>query len=187
MKKFVISAIACLFVASFVSCEKNEKAGGEQNATATKDSTKQAPNTPPAANDEFIKKAESLPRTTAKFDNETFDFKTIKEGDQVTHRFNFDNTGQNDLVITNVKPSCGCTTPSWSKDPVKPGGKGYIDVTFNSTGKEGQQTKSITVTGNFEGEINKTLKLVGEIKASKAKPEAGKDGAKPVEPTKESH
>lgn len=117
--------------------------------------------------EEYTQKAESLPATTASFDNETFDFNIINEGDEVNHRFNFINTGNNDLVITNVKPSCGCLTPSWSQEPVKPGKRGYIDVKFNSAGKNGQQTKSITVTGNFEGDINKNLKLVGEVKGKK--------------------
>lgn len=165
MKKVLLSVTLFLFVASFTACEQNPNAG--DNKAAATDTSKNA--TPPApVTEEYVKKAEALPRTTAKFDNETFDFKVIKEGDEVTHRFNFENTGANDLVITNVKPSCGCTTPSWSQEPVKAGQKGFIDVKFNSAGKNGQQTKSITVTGNFEGDINKALKLVGEVKGKPA-------------------
>lgn len=174
MKKVFLSVTVFLFVASFTACTKNENAGGTTDGA--KNDTTQAAATPPAQ-EEYVKKAEALPRTTVKFDNETFDFKVIKEGDEVPHRFNFENTGANDLVITNVKPSCGCTTPSWSQEPVKAGQKGFIDVKFNSAGKSGQQTKTITVTGNFEGDINKSLKLIGEVKA-KDKPA---DGAAPKE------
>src|SRR5689334_6348391 len=54
------------------------------------------------------------------------DFGKIKLGVPVTHEFKFTNTGKTPLIITNVQASCGCTTPSWTKDPVPPGGSGYI-------------------------------------------------------------
>ena len=54
------------------------------------------------------------------------DFGKIKQGVPVTHEFTFTNSGTVPLVITNVQASCGCTTPDWSKEPVMPGGKGFI-------------------------------------------------------------
>lgn len=119
--------------------------------------------------EEYITKAESYPKTTVKWEQESYDFHTIKEGEEVTFKFVFSNTGNNDLYITHVKPSCGCTAPSWSQEPVKPGEKGFIEVKFNSTGKSGQQSKSIRVTGNFEGEITQSLKFVGEVTQKKGK------------------
>ncbi len=111
----------------------------------------------------YMEKAESLPKTTVKWEEEIYDFKKIKEGDEVSHTFTFTNTGKKDLYITNVKPSCGCTAPSWSREPIKPGNAGAIQVKFNSIGKMGIQNKSITVTGNFEGNINFPLKITGEV------------------------
>ena len=85
------------------------------------------------------KKEEKL--TDIKFYEETYDFGKISEGEVVTHRFKFKNVGENPLIIKDVKPSCGCTTPNYSKDPVPPGGEGFIDVSFNSKGREGTQHK----------------------------------------------
>jgi len=124
---------------------------------------------PEAFVEEYITKAESYPKTSVKWAQETYDFQTIKEGEETKFRFIFTNTGKSDLYITNVKPSCGCTAPSWSQEAVKSGENGFIEVIFNSTGKSGQQSKSIRVTGNFEDDITKTLKFVGEVKAKKGK------------------
>ena len=60
------------------------------------------------------------------------DFGQIEEnGGNVSHTFEFINEGDSPLVILSVKPSCGCTTPDWSKDPIKPGSKGYIVAEYN--------------------------------------------------------
>lgn len=115
---------------------------------------------------DYIERADKIPRTSVQWESEVFDFGTIGEGTEMTYRFNFQNTGKHDLLITHVKASCGCTTPAWSKDPLKPNEKGFIEVKFNSKGKAGLLTKTITVTANFEGELNKTLKIRGEVKAS---------------------
>jgi hypothetical protein len=73
---------------------------------------------------------------------------TVEEGDTVRHTFYFTNTGIADLVLKTVKPSCGCTTPEWSQDPVPPGGKGEIKVVFPSFGYAGEESKTITVIYN---------------------------------------
>lgn len=174
MRKVVLSIFVVLFAISFTACQKNEAAGGETNKTAGGDSSKVA-ETPPAK-EAFIEKAESLPKTKIKFDKDEFDFGKIKEGDEVSHRFKFTNTGTNDLMITNVKPSCGCTTPTYSQEAVAPGKDGFIDVKFNSSGKPGTQNKTVTVTANLEENINLVLKLKGEVEPKKesGKPEEKK-------------
>lgn len=100
------------------------------------------------------------------FSESTHDFGTLSSGDQVTHTFEFTNTGNADLVITQVKPSCGCTSPSWSKDPVKPGDKGKIEVGFNSTGMAGQVTKTITILANTQP-TTKVLTISAEVLSKK--------------------
>ena len=77
-----------------------------------------------------------------------WDFGTINEGDVVEHTYVFKNTGQAPLIIENAKPSCGCTVPSWTKEPIPVGGTGEILVKFDSKGKPNIQTKTVTVTAN---------------------------------------
>ncbi|WP_236978497.1 DUF1573 domain-containing protein [Membranihabitans maritimus] len=106
----------------------------------------------------------SGPVTAITFESKKFDFGTAESGDKVKNVFKFTNTGDEPLVISNVKPSCGCTTPSWPKEPIAPGESGEIEAIFDTSGKSGAQTKSITVTANtdpsssiliLEGTVNK--------------------------------
>ncbi|MFD2245224.1 DUF1573 domain-containing protein [Pontibacter ruber] len=83
-----------------------------------------------------------------KFEKETHDFGTIAEGVQATYEFKVKNVGNQPVVIANVQPSCGCTTPDWTKDPILPGKTGVIKAMYNSTGRPGPFHKSITVTSN---------------------------------------
>ena len=82
------------------------------------------------------------------FDTTQFDFKSIKEGEVVIHTFNFKNTGTSNLVITDVRASCGCTSPSWPKEIIKPGATNAIVVKYNSEGREGNFNKGVTVYCN---------------------------------------
>jgi hypothetical protein len=86
-----------------------------------------------------------------KFEKETHDFGKIKEENgSVTYTFKFLNDGSTPLVIQNVRPSCGCTTPDWSKEPVLPGKTGFIKAVFNPRNRPGAFNKSLTVTTNAE-------------------------------------
>ena len=97
------------------------------------------------------------------FDTETHDFGKIQEGTKVKHTFKFTNTGKKPLVVDNVKPSCGCTTPSWTKTPVMPNETGIIEVEYDSKGvKPGAVKKSVTVMSNTDPKEH-TLKFSGEI------------------------
>ncbi|PQL93183.1 hypothetical protein C4S77_05855 [Apibacter adventoris] len=89
------------------------------------------------------------------FDEDSYDFKEIKKGETVSHVFHFTNKGKRPLVISEVRPSCGCTTPKYTKEPVAPGKKGSITVTFDSSNFEGTVLKSITVSGNFHTKVIK--------------------------------
>ncbi len=82
------------------------------------------------------------------FGEKTHDFGTLREGDPATHEFVFTNTGNQPIVISGVKASCGCTTPAWTKDPVLPGQKGKITAAYSSQGRPGAFHKSISVTSN---------------------------------------
>ena len=86
-----------------------------------------------------------------KFDKKEHDFGHIKQGEMVATTFYFVNEGNAPLVINDVVRSCGCTTPYWPKEPIAAGDSGKIDVKFNSAGKSGKFTKTITVKHNGEG------------------------------------
>lgn len=85
--------------------------------------------------------------TTIVFDRMEFDYGDIETGSEGVCVFNFTNTGKEPLMLTNVSASCGCTVPSWTRDPIKPGEKGEIKVKYN-TGIMGPFNKSITVNSN---------------------------------------
>ena len=87
-----------------------------------------------------------LPAMT--FETVDHDFGTIKEGEVVEYTYVVKNTGQADLVIQSAQPSCGCTVPDWTKDPIPVGGEGYIKAKFDSKGRTNVQNKTITVTAN---------------------------------------
>lgn len=91
-----------------------------------------------------------------KFGKETHDFGTLNEGPIATYSFEVTNTGNAPVVISNAMASCGCTTPEWKKDPIMPGAKSTIKVGYNTAGRPGAFTKTITVTSNAE---NSTLVL----------------------------
>ena len=84
------------------------------------------------------------------FDKEEFDFGTVKEGEVVETTFIVTNTGKSDLIITHAQPSCGCTVPEWTKDPIAPGEAGEIKISFNTSGRTNKQSKSVTLTTNTE-------------------------------------
>lgn len=89
------------------------------------------------------------------FDKTVVNFGSFPETDAIrTDVFTFTNVGNQPLVLNNVIASCGCTTPTYTKTPVKPGEKGEIRVKYNGTGKyPGHFKKSITVRTNGNPEM----------------------------------
>lgn len=102
---------------------------------------------------------ESHAQGVLKFTNYAHDFGTVVEGKVASHEFEFANTGNAPIVISNVTASCGCTTPFWTREPVLPGKKGKITASFNSSGRPGAFNKSITVSSNASvAEVVLTIK-----------------------------
>ena len=146
MKKMLLLALGLTF------------AGAAAHAQATMTTTASTTATP-------MKKGK-MPRPSGpqvEFSEVKYDFGTIKQGDIVDHVFKFKNIGTQPLVISNIGVSCGCTTPSWTKEPVAPGKSGTISAKFNSAGKMGMQTKVLTIESNSVGGAT-TVSLVGEVK-----------------------
>ncbi len=96
------------------------------------------------------------------------DFGTIQQGTNVEHTFTFTNTGRAPLVITNASSSCGCTVPTWTKEPIAPGETGEMLVKFNGSGQN-QVTKTVNVSTNTEsGKEQLKIKAFVEPKPSKS-------------------
>ena len=88
-------------------------------------------------------------KSNISFDEREHNFGDIEEkGGKVSHKFTFTNNGKNPLRILSVKPSCGCTTPDWTKDEIKPGNQGYIIAEYNPKGRPGVFRKSLSIVTN---------------------------------------
>jgi hypothetical protein len=104
------------------------------------------------------------PATAAvmKFDQDSYNFGKIIQGDSVVHQFKFVNVGKTPLIITDATATCGCTKPEWPKEPIQPNAEGSIKVTFHSVGKSGLQDKMITISGNT-APAQTMVHLIGEV------------------------
>ncbi|QJP33160.1 DUF1573 domain-containing protein [Nonlabens sp. Ci31] len=157
MKKLILM-VAAVATMALTSC--NEKA-----ESATID---QANLTAAAANKEV---AGNFPEMT--FTETEFDFGTVEEGTVVEHEYKFTNTGSAPLIVVNAKGSCGCTVPTWSKEPIAPGAEGTMLVKFNTNGKPNAQTKTVTIKANTESGTE-SIRIKGFVtpKARAAAPNA---------------
>jgi Protein of unknown function (DUF1573) len=105
----------------------------------------------------------------------------VEEGVQAAYTFEFTNTGTAPVVISNAQPSCGCTTPDWTKEPVMPGKTGFVKASFNSSGRPGNFNKNITVISNSETpQIALTIKGEVNPKAAVAPEKAPEPAPAPV-------
>lgn len=160
MKKTL--SIIALSVIGFglVSCKKEENKEVQNAEVIGIDSTN-APAAP--SNDSTVAGTEAAapvksnqPTTTIALSESNFDFGTIKKGAKVNHVYEVTNTGINPLIISEVKPGCGCTAPEFTKDPIMPGKKGKITLSFDSTNFDGAVQKYADVFANVE---NAPIKL----------------------------
>ena len=96
------------------------------------------------------------------FKQEEHDFGRIREGVVAEYSFSYTNTGTQPLVLSEVRPSCGCTVPDWSREPLAPGKTAAIKVKYNSAGRPGRFDKTITITYNNTDDT-KVLFIKGEV------------------------
>lgn len=116
-----------------------------------------------------------------KFKTETHDFGTLKEGPNADYFFEFTNVGNAPLIIQNASASCGCTTPEWPKEPILPGKKGKIKVSYATQGRVSPFTKEVYIQSNavnnnmgerYELHIKGTVVAAEDPAAKKAKGQA---------------
>lgn len=153
MKRLIL-LINVLFVFSILSCNNSNF---NDNGLLSTDMI----NNPIADKDTILDESE-LPKF--KFEETSFDFGVLVEGEKVKHSFKYKNVGNTDLIISSVSTTCGCTVPSFSKKPLKPGQEEELEVVFSSSGKHGMQHKTITILANTQP--NRTyLEIISEVVA----------------------
>ena len=100
--------------------------------------------------EKLVQDAKKNPITTLVLAQSNYDFKDVKKGQVVDHKFEFTNTGKNPLIISQVKPGCGCTVPDYTKTPILPGKKGFVNLKFDSSSFDGTVNKYADVYANVE-------------------------------------
>ena len=145
MKNLLVIAIV---IAGLASCNTMDKKAGqlsdEQRRNALKDSS----------NFTTIQWLDSTDRNLG----------TAKQGDKLEISYHFKNTGTHNLIISEVRASCGCTTPNWPQRPITPGEEDVIKAVFDSQGKPGTNRKDIHVLANTLPQSSITLTFTVEVK-----------------------
>lgn len=142
MKKII--GLSLFAVLAMVSCKKNESAE-QLKIDSTQVAAQQAP---VVSETSIIEETKKQPETSLALSEPSFDFGKIKKGDVVEHIYEVTNTGKNPLIISSVQPTCGCTVPDYTKDPILPGQKGIITLKFNSANFDGVVHKAAQVYAN---------------------------------------
>lgn len=113
-------------------------------------------------------------KKVVEFNERIHDFGTIQEEvGKITATFTFDNQLLAPLTIKSVRASCGCTTPNWSREPIAPNRTGEVSVTYNTTGRPGSFTKSMTVVlTNGSEDFTEVLYIKGQVTPKAVEPVA---------------
>ena len=146
-KTLRMGALAVAAVATLASCNEDGSADVREEARqAVQTTADAAAATVNTATDAVA--AATAPTTEMTSAETEYDFGTVPEGEKVAHTYTFTNTGDEPLILSNAKGSCGCTVPKWPREPIPPGGKGEVPVEFNSNGKSGDRNQKVTITAN---------------------------------------
>jgi hypothetical protein len=156
-RKHIVFLLACVLV---LSCQKKEQHIEIKNGRRI---IVDGPKPPRHGKVE----QKRIPPADGKYPAMTFaetehDFGDIKQGDKVTYFFEFKNTGEADLLISDAHGSCGCAVPEYPKEAIKPGQSEKIKVSFDSKGKMGEQHKTVTLMTNTEAGAEK-IKIQANI------------------------
>lgn len=174
---YLKSFIFLLGLFFLVGCQNEQESSVGETSPETTMATDDAANQMTASGNQPDNVASTRPEaprggtTTIAFDSEIADFGTIQDGEKVTHEFTFTNTGDEPLVISNARGSCGCTVPEWERNPVMPGETGSLTVEYDSTNKGGVggkvDTKFVTITANTTPATHRLT-----VRANVVKPDA---------------
>lgn len=143
--KNLLKILPLVVALSLVACKKDQKA---DQLIVSDETAATAPVV--ASTDEMVKEAQAKPLTTVALSESNFEFGKIKKGDHKEHTYEITNTGTNPLIISQVKPGCGCTVPDYTKEPIMPGQKGKITLKFDSSSFDGMVNKQAEIYANVE-------------------------------------
>ncbi len=101
--------------------------------------------------------------TTVEWLDSTVSFGSVKPGDPIVVKFRCKNTGSKPLVLTNVKPSCGCTLADYTKEPIQPGAEGWVSGSITNKNLSGEVRKSIVVNTNTSNHAEQVLFIEGIV------------------------
>ncbi|WPP53382.1 DUF1573 domain-containing protein [Catalinimonas niigatensis] len=161
MKKLKIGMLP-FFAVTFLLASCND-AALEKKVSDLEQRVAELESKTPAAKSSALTRQISQPESNApqgeapefKFEESAYDFGAITEGDVVEHIFKFTNTGEAPLIIQSASASCGCTVPSYPREPIAPGATGEIQVKFDSSNKPGIQNKTVSITANTDPSITR--------------------------------
>lgn len=145
MKKYLF--VSTLALATFMFSCNSESSEEEVGAEQTTETTVVEPST---VTEPTVETAVATATTILTVDRMEHDFGKIPDTAPVETSFVITNDGDEPLLITNAQGSCGCTVPEYPKDPIPPGESRDMKVSFNPTGKEGVNNKTVTITANTE-------------------------------------
>jgi hypothetical protein len=146
MKKFLLPALLGVALIA-TSCKDNNTENNVSNAATDAQTATATSNGNNAQSLTSQNTSGKYPVMT--FDKTEHDFGRIPQGTNVEHLFTFTNTGDAPLIISDAKGSCGCTVPSFTKEPIQPGQKGELLVHFNGTGSN-QRNVTVNITTNTQ-------------------------------------
>lgn len=103
------------------------------------------------------------------YENNTVDYGNVNKGSNGKRIIKIQNVGDKPLIISNINTSCGCTVPQWTTEPIAPGKKGEITVTYN-TSNVGRFSRTITISSNDEKKPNLPVRIEGVVLAPETNP-----------------
>jgi hypothetical protein len=175
MKLFFFALAAA---GTLLACQSGDKDVREEAAESLQ--TVQPADNAAAQNAANQKTAPAGPTTEITFDETEFNFGTVTDGEVVEHTYTFTNTGDEPLIISDARGSCGCTVPDWPKEPIAQGEEGKITVRFDSKRKVGDRRQKVTITANTEP-AQTFIYLVGKVEAGENSGKENQPGMKVVQ------
>ena len=148
LKQITLGLFSLLVVGFLATGCGGADTAAQQEAAA--DVTASTPVTPTQPTAPVADAAPAGPTTAINFAETEFNFGKVMAGEKVSHTYTFTNTGNEPLIISNAKGSCGCTVPEWPREPIAVGGTGEVTVVFDSKNKKGPRNQKVTLTANTD-------------------------------------